>query len=155
MSSLHEDVLGGRGFGWEFQGSWCTVTWLELWKSKGTTKTLLDPFQKQLPSVIWDKQLRTHRVGFWSDSLGLLNSQQAVSKFWASCYISKRFYVVLCDPHHRLWCQASRTLSFQNPNSFLCHQWSHFGTMTWKANAWCCPTLICLQRFGCGGQEPC
>lgn len=27
--------------------------------------------------------------------------------------------------------------------------------MTWKANAWCCPTLICLQRFGCGGQEPC
>lgn len=53
-----EDVPGRRGFGSEFQGSWYIVTWQELWKSKGTTKTFLDPFQKHLPLVMWDKQLR-------------------------------------------------------------------------------------------------
>lgn len=68
------EVPGERGFGSRFQGSWYIDAWLELWKSKGTTKTFLDPFQKQLLLVIWDKQLRRHRVGFWSDSLGLLNN---------------------------------------------------------------------------------
>lgn len=69
-----EEVPGGRDSGSEFQGSWYIDTWLEPWKSKGTTKTFLDPFQKQLLLVIWDKQLRRHRVGFWSDSLGLFNN---------------------------------------------------------------------------------
>lgn len=47
-----EDVSGGRGFGWEFQGAWYIVTWPELWKSKGITKTFLDPFQEKLPLVM-------------------------------------------------------------------------------------------------------
>jgi len=55
-----KEVRGGRGFGSEFQGSWYIPAWIELRKSKGTTKTFLDPFQKQLLLVIWDKQLRTH-----------------------------------------------------------------------------------------------
>lgn len=42
------EVPRGRGFGLDFQGSWYVDTWLELGKSKGTTKTFLDPFQKQL-----------------------------------------------------------------------------------------------------------